>query len=384
MRSLGETLKKDLGKKLVLLSGPRQVGKTTLARPLNPGCTYYNYDFLEDRKAILKHQWNLNPPFILDELHKHTRWKLWLKGLYDTEHLPKSTLVTGSARMNTFRKEGYSLAGRFFHHILLPIDLKEGLRLLPSLGAKEILERILNVSGFPEPFFNGDLSDYRRWRSSHLDVILKQDLLELENVRTLGDIQNLFLLLIDKVGGLLSYQSLCEDLSKSDKTIRNWVEILENSYLFFRVYPLGVTATSIKKMPKLYLFDLPRVEDEAARFENCVALALYKEVLHLNEAFGHDLQLRFLRNKQKQEIDFAILDGKKVTHMIEVKLSDPMPSQNFKHYEKLFPKAKKIQVVLRLDRTIAHPNGVTTIPAREFLAQLNLTGETPSERSGSK
>jgi len=234
----------------------------------------------------------------------------------------------------------------------------------------------LNASGFPEPFFNGDASDYRRWRSSHLDVILKQDLIELESVRSLSDIQNLFLLLVDKVGGLLSYQSLCEDLSKSDKTIRNWVEILENSYLFFRVYPFGVTATSIKKMPKLYLFDLPRVEDESARFENCVALALHKEVLHLNEALGRDLQLRFLRNKQKQEIDFAILDGKKVTHMIEVKLSDPVPSQNFNHYEKLFPKAKKIQVVLRLEKAIAYPNGVTVIPASEFLANLDLTDDS--------
>ena len=373
MRTLGEILKKDFGKKLILLSGPRQVGKTTLARSINPGCTYYNYDFLEDRRAILKHQWDLNTPLVLDELHKHARWKLWLKGLYDTGHLPKRTLVTGSARMNTFRRAGDSLAGRFFHHTLLPIDPKEGLKLLPSLSAVEVLERIMNVSGFPEPFFNGGVPDYRRWRSSHLDVILKQDLLELENIRSLSDIQNLFLLLIEKVGGLLSYQSLCEDLSKSDKTIRNWVEILENSYLFFRVYPLGVAATSIKKMPKLYLFDLPRVEDEAARFENCVALAVYKEVLHQNEALGQNLQLRFLRNKQKQEIDFAILDGKQVTHLIEVKLSDPVPSENFKHYEKLFPKAKKIQVVYQLEKGFAHPGGVNVVPAADFLANLDLS-----------
>ena len=89
--------------------------------------------------------------------------------------------------------------------------------------------------------------------------------------------------------------------------------MLENSYLFFRIYPLGATATSIKKMPKLYFFDLPRIESESARFENCIALALYKEVMYQNEAMGADLQLRFVRNKDKQEIDFVILEGKKVS-----------------------------------------------------------------------
>ncbi len=373
MRSLGTDLKKDLGKKLVLLSGPRQVGKTTLARSLFPDCTYYNYDFLDDRTAILKQRWEMNTPLVLDELHKHNRWKLWLKGLYDTGHLPEKTIVTGSARMNTFRRAGDSLAGRFFHHTLLPIDVKEGMKLLPSLSSSEILERILTVGGFPEPFFSGSVSDYRRWRSSHLDVILKQDLAELENIRNLSDIQNLFLLLTEKVGGLLSYQSLCEDLSKSDKTIRNWIEMLENSYLFFRIHPLGTTATSLKKMPKLYFFDLPRIENEAARFENCVGLSLYKEILNLNEAKGCDLQLRFLRNKQKQEIDFAVMDGKTVTHLIEVKLSDPDPSENFRHYEKLHPHARKIQVVLHLSKARLYPGGVRVIPAHEFLATLDLS-----------
>ncbi len=128
-----------------------------------------------------------------------------------------------------------------------------------------------------------------------------------------------------------------------------------------------------RRQPKLYLFGLPRIEDDAARLESCVALALYKEVLHQNEALGQNLQLRFLRNKQKQEIDFAILDGKKVTHLIEVKLRDPVPSQNFNHYEKLFPKAKKIQVVYHLEKGFAHPGGVNVVPAAEFLANLDLS-----------
>lgn len=375
MRSLGKTIKKDLGKKLVLLSGPRQCGKTVLAKELLKNCTYYNYDSLDDRKAILSQRWDLKAPLVLDEFHKHDRWKLWLKGLYDTHRLPKETMITGSARMNTFRKAGDSLAGRFFHHTLLPIDVKEGLELLPHLSSKEILQRLMMVSGFPEPFFNGDEAAYFRWRSSHLDVILKQDIIELENVRDINQIQNLLLLLTEKVGGLLSYQSLVEDLSRTDKTIRHWIEILENSYLFFRVFPLGNTVTSIKKMPKLYFYDIPRVEDQAARFENVVASALFKEITLLNEA-GQQMELRFVRNKQKQEIDFAILNKKKVTHLIEAKLSDTEPSKNFPHFSKIYPKAEKVQLVMNLDQSYHHANGVKILPAHDYLSKLDLLKKT--------
>ena len=116
-RYLDDRIRRDLAKKMVFVSGPRQVGKTTLSQALLtefPG-QYLNYDVTADRAVIETQTWKSSAPLlVLDEIHKMSGWKNWLKGVYDGKPHKQKLLVTGSARLDTFRQSGESLAGRFF------------------------------------------------------------------------------------------------------------------------------------------------------------------------------------------------------------------------------------------------------------------------------
>jgi predicted AAA+ superfamily ATPase len=123
----------DLEEKMVFISGPRQVGKTTLARDIIgqkfSTITYLNWDFGEDRKKILDLRFSPDSKLIIfDEIHKYKQWKNFLKGLYDKRRDEFKILVTGSAKLNIFRKGGDSLMGRDFYYRLHPFSLSELLK----------------------------------------------------------------------------------------------------------------------------------------------------------------------------------------------------------------------------------------------------------------
>ncbi|NBX93674.1 MAG: hypothetical protein EBQ85_10640 [Proteobacteria bacterium] len=186
-RALLPYIQEDLKKKIVLLAGPRQVGKTTLSKALVKEYEYLNYDSSKDRKIVRQTAWRKDVELvILDEIHKKLHWKSWIKGIYDTEGIPPYFLLTGSARLDTFRKGGDSLAGRHFYFRLHPFTLKE---LKSQMDSEEALKRILKYGGFPEPFLSNSTQTAERWRRTHLDVILRQDLLDLERVREIRNIE---------------------------------------------------------------------------------------------------------------------------------------------------------------------------------------------------
>ncbi len=379
-RSIESSIIKDLNKKIVLLSGPRQCGKTFLSRQLSIQNTIYlNYDILEDRKIILKRDWDITQKLVIfDELHKMKKWKSWLKGIIDQTKRKYQILVTGSARLNTLKKVGDSLAGRFFYYRLYPLDIKE-IRLnnklsSNSISAQEILERLLLLSGFPEPYLSNELGFYRRWQQTHLDVILRQDILELESVRNIKQIETLTLLLTDRVGSLLSYNSLREDLSTDDKSVKRWIDVLENSYVVFRIYPFTHKSltSGLKKSPKIYFFDIGRVSNPANRLENLVALSLMKEIHFRMDTRGEVFDLHFLRNKQKNEIDFIVTKDRKPYMMIEVKESDAQASPNFQYFEKYLPGLKKIQLVKNLSESRRNAQGVLISPMAEWLEKMDF------------
>ena len=155
---------------------------------------------------------------------------------------------------------GDPLAGRFFEFRLHPLDLKEIKRGLGADNLEKKLDRLLTVGGFPESYFETDESYYNRWKRSHLDIILKQDLIDLENVHQIISIETLIQLLKKKVGSPISYNSLAEDLQCSDKTIKRWLTILETLYVVFRVPPFHRNISrSILKAPKYYFYDTGRL-----------------------------------------------------------------------------------------------------------------------------
>jgi uncharacterized protein len=388
-RYLAGPLRTDLERKMVLLSGPRQSGKTFVSKCLYPeDFDYLNFDIAAHRKRIISRDWHRDRRLVIfDELHKMKRWKLWLKEIADDDDQRQEFLVTGSAKLQLFRKAGDSLAGRFFSQRLYPFDVKElaaeigntpALRKLISGTADGVphalLTRLLALSGFPEPLLSSDPSFHGKWQQSHLDVILRQDIFETERIRDVKSLEFLVLLLAERVGSLLSYNSLREDLFTDDKTVKRWVDILENSYVVFRVHPYTSRsmASSIRKAPKAYFFDYTRVEDPAARFENLVALALLKEIHYRQDVRGEKFELNFVRNKQEKEIDFLILKDRKPHVMIEVKTSDDTVSPSFAIFEKHFPGVRKVQLVQNLARGHRNKNGVDVVPAATWLAAMAL------------
>ena len=257
-RHLKHDIEQALSKKVVLLTGPRQCGKTTLAKNLYSDFDYFNYDAAEDRLALKNKSWDRQKSLVIfDELHKMKEWKRWIKGVYDKEGISPHLLVTGSAKLDTYRKVGDSLAGRYFQYRLYPFDLKEIMKRDSVHSSTEIFERLCNCSGFPEPFLEGSETYYKRWRRTHLDIILRQDLLDMQAVRDIQAIETLVHLLKSRVGSSVSYANLARDLGRDINTIKRWLLLLENLYVIFRVTPYHKNiARALLKEPKYYFFDV--------------------------------------------------------------------------------------------------------------------------------
>ncbi|MDZ4697492.1 MAG: ATP-binding protein [Deltaproteobacteria bacterium] len=347
MRYLQSCVADDLKKKMVFLGGPRQCGKTTLAKSLlklHPG-SYFNWDDDVHRRQLLARQWSDDARLVVfDELHKFPRWKNWIKGIFDTRAGSTSFLVTGSARLDLYRRGGDSLLGRYHYWRLHPFGLDEK---PAKMSDSEALSRLLHVGGFPEPFLDGDEREARRWRRERVERVLKDDIRDLESIK---DVQTLSLFvdsLRQRVGGMVVLANIANDLQVSPATCRRWLDALERMYLVFVIRPLqkGVPR-ALQKPPKVYFFDTGDViGDEGARFENFVATQLLKHCHFREDQDGHKYELCYIRDKEGREVDFAIVKDGVVTELYESKWSETGFDPALRYYaERLSPK-RAIQVV---------------------------------------
>ncbi len=354
-RYLSDTILADLGRKMVLLTGPRQVGKTTLARKLMRSFQqpqYLNWDITDDRRILLKQSWSLRADLlVLDEIHKMRHWKEYLKGVFDGRAEGQAVLVTGSARMETFRQSGESLAGRYFHLRLHPFSVREWVDLTDA-KPEDALDRLMQRGGMPEPFLAGNSIQAGRWRRQYFTDLVREDVLEFSRIQEIRVMRLLVELLRQRVGSPLSIASLARDLQSAPNTVTKYIGILEALYVIFLVRPFHRNvARAILKEPKVYFFDNAYVSGEdGAKWENACAAMLLKHVHYEQDALGKDSSLHYLRTKEGTEVDFVLCENSVPIQMIECKHADNRPAASLIRFAENFPNAEAIQLVCELRR----------------------------------
>ena len=349
MRYLTKYILDDVTKKMVFLTGPRQSGKTTLVTDMlkNLPGIYLNWDDQDHRKQILKRDWSDEDTYIaLDEIHKFSRWKNFLKGTYDTQKTKHRFIVTGSAKLDIYKKGQDSMLGRFFSWRVHPLCLAELKHQFKNSDEKN-LDKLLTLGGFPEPFFEGKEVFAKRWRKEKLKLVFRQDIQELESIKDISLLELFYQALIDRVSSEVVLSNLARDLEIAPKTAKSWLNVLEKTYAVFVVRPFGKTiAKAITKTPKVYLYDNGEVSgDEGAKFENLVASHLHKRIQFLEDLYGDKYELNYLRDKNGHEIDFVILKNNKPVCLIEVKLNDLTRSKSFYFYKERLKIKHCVQII---------------------------------------
>lgn len=355
---------KDLAKdkSMIFLAGPHQVGKTMLAQIISRSFKnnlYFSWDIAQHRTRLIENPTffeaverkdSSTPLIVFDEIHKYKDWKNYLKGIYDQFHDRYQFLISGSGRLDIYQKGGDSLAGRYFLFHLWPFTIAElGKRnvkineflndpLQISMRGKSELKKIWSqlseLSGFPAPYLSNRLTSYRRWSNNYSLQLIREDIRDLTGIKAVGDVETLYFLLPSKVGSPLSVPSLAGDLQVAYNSVRSWLSAFERFFLVFSISPwTRKIARAIQKERKVYLWDAPLIKEPAARFENMVAMELWRAVTVWNDMGYGRFSLHFIKNKEQQEVDFLIANEREPFLLIEAKLSDIQPSAELKKFQ---------------------------------------------------
>ncbi|MCL5034471.1 MAG: AAA family ATPase [Bacteroidetes bacterium] len=390
---------------MCLIAGPRQVGKTTLAkhwleRPDLPQA-YFNWDIDSDRRSILKYPddfWKRKNSTVqtpvklaLDEIHKFPRWKRFLKGLYDSQGGNLRIMVTGSGKLDVYQKGGDSLFGRYQLYHLHPFTLgeclsngkpfhpspksffEEILRHPPTKAADENLRHLEKFTGFPEPLFAGSESRLRRWSRSHEQLIIREELRDLTRIRELGLIETLVSLLPERTGSPLSINSLREDVGVRFETIQNWLGALSRLFYLFSIRPYaGKLVRTLRREEKFYLFDYSVIEDVGARFETMAALHLRKLCDYWTETGQGDFQLHYVRDRERRETDFLISQDRQPFALVEVKLKGSNIDPSLRYFSDRLKPKYSMQIVREAEgfRDAFVSKGILLTTAAQALAVM--------------
>lgn len=390
-RYLYNAIKEDAfpTKKLVFISGPRQVGKTTLAKSfLKNSENYFSYDeenfrrgWVKDPKTIISNRGE--GVVVLDEIHKDRVWKRKLKGLFDTFNSENfcQFIVTGSAKLDFYRRGSDSLMGRYFPYRLHPFTVAEGIvnvspdKLFESSGKINFkIEDLLNLGGFPEPLLSANSNQAKRWSRLRLERLIQEDTRDLLNVSDLKSFQTLIELLPERVGSQFSINALKEDVGKAYATVRAWYQVLETLYFSFSIKPYSKKiARSLRAEPRMFLFDILRIpkEQKAKRLENLTALHLLKACDYWTDTAQGEFTLTYVRDKNQREVDFLVLNDGKPWMLVECKSGEKEPSKNLRYFSEILKPRHIVQLVTESQYEKYYPAfSVRVISYEKFFAQL--------------
>jgi hypothetical protein len=382
-------------RQMAFVSGPRQVGKTTTCR--SHADSYANWDNLDDREQILAgpakltEQLNLNrlsetvPVALFDELHKHPRWKQFLKGFFDSYADQVRIIVTGSSRMDVYRRGGDSLMGRYFLYRMHPFSVAETIcqsipdpervTRQPGKVKTQDFDALWDHGGYPEPFLKRDRRFSRRWQSLRTEQLLREDVRDLTSIQQIDQLEMLVKFLSNRSAQQLIYSRLARDVRVSVDTVRRWVDTLSRLHLGFLIRPwFKNVSRSLRKEPKWFLRDWAGIEDPGAKAETFVGCHLLKAVEGWSDLGFGEFQLAYLRDKQQREVDFVVVRDGKPWFLVEVKRQDETMGRALRHYQEQIKAPFAFHVTVDSDYVdadcFARPRGPMVVPARTFLSQL--------------
>jgi uncharacterized protein len=391
--------------RMAFVSGPRQCGKTTLAKRMQESRgslnLYRNWDDLSFRKELAAEPYRFldsyrplqpkRPLAVLDEIHKFPRWKIYLKGLWDTRKDQADILVTGSGNLDIYQRGGDSLLGRYHQYKFHPLSLSEILgrkflpdrdifpqimkRILksadaPSHEAQEAFDLLFRFGGFPEPFLLQSSRRHRLWLREKRELLTREDLRDLTRIQMLSSIEQMVELLMPRAGSLLSLNNLRQELGVALDSVRLWMAQLERLYYCYRISPYaGKLARSLRREPKLYFYDWSEIPEEGKRFENMIASALLRWCDFAQDWGQEKLGLHFIRDKEKREVDFLLTLENAPQLLIEAKLSNPQPSAALHYFSEKLGGVPKLMVVGNMNNP-GTAAGVPVLPAAVFLSLI--------------
>lgn len=371
-RYIYDDLKQVISRKMGFVGGPRQVGKTTLALSLlNPPSVknpqYLSWDDPNDQKRILKFEIPYKSRIIIfDEIHKYKKWRNLLKGLYDKNHEDHSFIVTGSARLDHFRKGGDSLLGRYRYFRLHPLSVAE------LKGNSSDVLSLLKFGGFPEPFYLQNEKEHKLWINERSYRLVRDDVKDLTTIKETSLVSLLLELLPARVGSLLSLKSIAEDIQVSQPTIDRWLTELEHLYYCYRILPFGSPKIrAIKKTAKLYLWDWSEINNDGPRFENLVASQLLKSCHYLEDTEGDRYELRYLRDTDGHEVDFVVLKNKRPLYAVECKTGESSLSKSISYFKERLEIPEYYQVHLG-KKDYGSPKSGRVLPFHIFCSEKKM------------
>lgn len=383
---------------MIFLVGPRQTGKTTVSLMMKEKAhcfAYLNWDNLDHRKIIsggvnsvavfagLDKLSSEIPVIVFDEIHKYGKWKTFLKGFFDTYKGRVNIIVTGSSRLDVYKRGGDSLMGRYFlyrmHQLslgeLLRTDLTKNVINKPFENKKDEFENLFKNGGFPEPFIKNDPRFLNRWKSLRRDQLFREDIRDLSRIQEVGQIELLAEILRYQAGQLTNYSSLADKVNVSSETIRRWIKTLQSFFYCFTVQPwFKNIPRALIKEPKTYLWDWINVDDEGHRVENFIAAHLLKAVHYWTDRGFGQYTLWFIRDKEKREVDFMVSRDNKPWFLVEVKSSSKNGiSKNLAYFQEKVKAKHAFQVAFDMEyvsKDCFESTAPVIVPTRTFLAQL--------------
>jgi len=379
-------------RQMAFVSGPRQVGKTTTCRM--EGTDYLNWDNGDDRRVILlgpaavaeriqlERLQTPSPIVVFDELHKDKKWKGFLKGFFDVYGERTRIMVTGSSRLDVFRRGGDSLMGRYFLYRMHPFSVGEAIRAnlptaviqSPSSLAEDEWRALWEHGGFPEPFLRRDVRFTRRWRSLRQDQLTREDIRDVAQIETLGLLETVTQILAERSGQQLIYSHLANEVGIAVDTVRRWIDVLQRLHYGFVVRPWFTNVSkALRKEPKWFLRDWSGIDDAGQRAETFVACHLLKAVEGWTDLGLGSFELRYLRDKLKREVDFLVVRDRKPWFLVEVKTSDTRLSDSLAHFKHETKAKHAFQAVIEIPFVAVDCFSRTdpvVVPARTLLSQL--------------